>query len=201
MKMQFNETAIPKNFERGLLEEKCMKLPAAHADKVATIVFTGASECLKALKSTEKPTVFKFVDLKGDIIALAIVRFIASEDSKTPGHWNYVWSFDKEDIPEGAYEVDITNTLTHPYFVAVAGNKFNIAFESDSSMIEVLNYILKSIKKFLIDNASVEEVTEVELDGVFLAASGVENDEVQCSLEVVGDTKAIIKSDKDDEIK
>ena len=60
--------------------------------------------------------------------------------------------------------------------------------------------LLKTIKKYLIDNANEVDVTEVELEGVFQARSAKEKDEVVYSIEVIGETKAIIKSDEDIEV-
>ena len=66
---KFMETSIPEIYSRGLDDEKCLTVGSNHVDKVATVLFTAVSNCLKDLKSKEKPAVFKFTDLKDDIIA------------------------------------------------------------------------------------------------------------------------------------
>ena len=199
---KFMETSIPEIYSRGLDDEKCLTVGSNHVDKVATVLFTAVSNCLKDLKSKEKPAVFKFTDLKDDIIAFAVVAYHENEDDKTkPGNWSYIWSFDKEDLPEDdATVVSIKDGLTHPYFVSVGGNRYNMGFKNDSVLMELMTYLLQTIKKYLIDNATREDVTGVELDGVFQARSTVEDNEVVCAIEVIGETKAIIKSDEDIEV-
>ena len=197
---QLMETSIPEIFSRGLDDEKCMTIGSNHTDKIAVVLFTAVSECLKSLKSKEKPVVFKFVDLKGDLIALACVSYHANEDETKPGNWSYIWSFDDNDTPENALVVKITDSQTHPFFVSVAGNKYKMGFESESALVELMNYLIKTIKKYLIDNANDVNETAVELEGIFQARSVKENDEVLCSIEVVGETKAIIKSDETIEV-
>ena len=198
---KFMETSIPEIYSRGLDDEKCLTVGSNHVDKVATVLFTGVSNCLKAIKSKEKPAVFKFSDLKDDTIAFAVVAYHPNEDDKTkPGNWSYIWSFDDEDMPDDATVVNIKDGLTHPYFVSVAGNRYNMGFRRDDILIELMTYLLQTIKKYLIDNATAEDVTGVELDGVFQARSAIEDNEVVCSIEVIGETKAIIKSDEDIEV-
>ena len=197
---QLMETSIPDIYSRGLDDEKCFTIGSNHTDKIAVVLFTGVSECLKTLKSKEKPVVFKFVDLKDDLLALASVSYHANEDESKPGNWSYIWSFNEEDAPENALVVSIKDSQTHTFFVSTAGNKFNMAFESDAALIELMNYLLKTIKKYLIDNANEVEETGIELEGVFQARSIRENDEAVCSIEVIGETKAIIKSDEDIEV-
>lgn len=192
---QLMETSIPDIYSRGLDDEKCFTIGSNHTDKIATVLFTGVSECLKTLKSKDKPVVFKFTDLKNDLIALACVSYHANEDESKPGNWSYIWSFYEEDAPENALVVNIKDAQTHTFFVSTAGNKYNMAFESDGALIELMSYLLKTIKKYLIDNANDVEETAVELEGVFQARAIRENDEVVCAIEVIGETKAMIKSD------
>lgn len=193
----FMETAIPDNFAKALAQEKQYELSASHADKIATILFVATSECLKNLKSKEKPAVFKFIDIRGELIAAAIVSYHANEDENQPGNWTYVWTFDPADIPDNATVVDITQSMTHNYFVSVAGSKYHMSFEGERAIIELVNTMLIYISKWLQDNAKEGETIGVTLDGIFEARAEVEDGEVVKALEVIGETKAIIKNDND----
>ena len=194
---QLMETAIPENYVRGLDTENNVELGATHTDKVADILFTVVSNILKLAKSDKQPTVFKFENL-GDFIAGGIVTYHANDEADKPGNWSYVWTFDKEDVPENAKVISITDPEIYPQFTGYAGNKWRIGFINRETMILMMNYLLQTIKNYLISNATLEEETAVELEGVFQARSIVEeNGEVVCSIEVVGETKAIIKSDED----
>ena len=194
------ESKIPELFSRGLDEEKAIEVGATHTDKIATIIFEAVSKCLSDIKSKEFPVAFTFEDLVGETLACAVVKYIPNEDTTQPGNWSYVWSFDKDIIPEGAHVVKITDTMTHQYYIATAGTRFHMAFEGANFIVELSNYFFKILSKYLEDNASKDEQNGVELDGVFQARVAVENGEVVKSIELIGETKAIIKSDADLEV-
>ena len=193
---QLMETTIPMNFEKGL-DEKGLEVGAAHTDKIADILFTTVSNILKMTKSTDAPTVFKFEDM-GNTIAVAVVSYHENEDKNKPGNWSYIWSFDENDIPENARVTSISDPTVYTNFVGYAGSKYSMGFESHETMIPVMNYLLQTINNYLISNSTTEAETAVELEGIFQARSITEpSGEVVCSIEVVGETKAIIKSDED----
>ena len=189
------ETQIPNNFAMGLDQEKGLELGSNHTSKIADILFNATSEVLSLAKSVEQPTVFKFEEL-GDFIAAGIVTYFENEDKDQPGNWSYVWTFDEKDIPENAKIISISDATVYQSFVGYAGNKYKMGFESNGTMIHVMNYLLKTIKKYLIENAVVSEEIGVTLENTFQARSVREsNGEVFCSIEIIGETKQIIKSD------
>lgn len=195
---QLMDTAIPENFELGLLSEKQLRVGASHTHKVADILFTGVSSVLKLAKSKEKTAVFKFEDI-GNFIAAAIVSYHKNEDPEQPGNWSYVWTFDEKDIPtENVRIVNFKDNEVFNTFNGYATSKWNMAFKKEDRVIVTFNYLLKTIKNFLISNVVMEEEIGIELEGVFQARAMLEDGgEAVCSIEVVGETKAIIKSDED----
>lgn len=198
--LKFMETQIPELYSRGLFDEKGYDLGAAQTDKMAEIYFTGTSNALKDVKSKENPVAFVFDEPNMDLNAAAIVRFIPDESGSMPGHWNYVWTFNKEDIPEDARIIRLKDTEFQVYFRTIAAQKFVIGFKTPASLVECGNFLMKQIKQWLSDNAKEGEETGVILDGIFQARAAVENNEVVKSLEVIGETKAIIKDDENNEV-
>ena len=197
---KFMETPISDNFSQRLSDERNYTIGANHADKVAKITFTAVGDCLKKLVSKETLAAFRFIDVK-DVIAVAVLAYHPNEDPNQPGNWSYIWSFEEEDIPKNAVIMDNTSVDAYRIFSSVAMGLFKMGYEEHPAMIETSNYLLKTIKKYLIDNATAEAETGVELEGVFQARSKVENDgEVVCSIEIIGETKALIKSDAGIEI-
>lgn len=200
--LKLMETSIPELYSRGLYDVKGFDLGAAVTDKMADVFFTGVSTALRDVKSKEIPTAFVFEEPNMEMSVAAIVRFIpAEEDSNAPGHWNYVWTFYKEDIPENARIIRLKDTDFQVYFRTIAGQKFVMGFKSPSAMVDCGNFLMKQIKQWLADNAKPGEEVGVELDGVFQARAEVNsNGEVDMAIEVIGETKAIIKSDADVEV-
>lgn len=198
--MKLMETNIPSLYSKGLFDVKGLDLSANLTDKIAEVYFTGVSNALKEVKSKEYPVAFIFDEPNENMNAAGIIRFIPSETADMPGHWNYVWTFNKEDIPTNARIIRLVDTDFQVYFRTVAAQKFVMGFQTPASLVECGNFLMKQIKQWLTDNAKADEEIGVELDGVFQARAVVENDEVVKSIELIGETKAIIKSDADNEV-
>lgn len=198
--LNFMETQIPEMYSRGLFDEKGYDLGAAQTDKMASIFFIGVSNALKDVKSKEYPVAFVFDEPNLELNAAAIVRYIPAESEDMPGHWNYVWTFEKEDIPENARILRLKDTEFQVYFRTIAAQKFVIGFKTPAALVECGNFLMKQIKQWLSDNAKDGEETGIILDGIFQARAAVENNEVVRSLEVIGETKALIKDDAGNEV-
>ena len=200
MMKKLMESTIPENYSASL-DKQQLEVSPNHTDKIAVILFTAVSNCLKVVKDKDKQVAFKFSDLKGDLIAAALVEFHKSDDKDNPGNWSYVWTFDEKDIKPDAYVLSMNSTEVHQYFVAVASSKYNMAFEGANYIVQVTNEFLETLKRWLTDNASDKQEEGVILDGVFQARVAIEDGEVVKSIEVIGETKALIKGDGDIEVK
>lgn len=194
------ETQLPELYSRGLYDEYGWDLGASETDKVASVFFIGTSEALKASKSKDYPVAMVFDEPNGTVNAAAIVRYIPSETKDQPGHWNYVWTCYKEDIPENARVIHLKDDDFQVYYRTVAGTKYNFGFKTPGSMVDMGNFLMKSINKWLTDNATPDDKVMITLDGIFQARAEVEDNEVVKSIEVIGETKAIIKTDATEEV-
>lgn len=193
------ETQLPELYSRGLYDECGWDLGASETDKVASVFFIGTSEALKATKSKDYPVAIVFDEPNGEVNAAAIVRYIPGEKDQ-PGHWNYVWTCYKEDIPESARVIRLKDDDFQVFYRSVASQKYNFGFKTPASMVDMGNYLFKSINKWLTDNATPDDKIMITLDGIFQARAEVEDNEVVKAIEVIGETKAIIKSDADNEV-
>ena len=146
-------------------------------------------------KSKDKATVFTFRKINGDLIAAAMVRFFENEDTNNPGNWSLVWTFDDADIPEGALVIDLSDSQTHSYFRAVAGEKYGMRFEDTAAMTDCLTYALIHVKKWLDENAKEGAEVSLEFDGFFQARVAIENGEKVFAIEPDGEIKNLIKDD------
>lgn len=194
--MKLMETQLPAMYSKTLFEDFSLDLAPEHMDKMLNIVFTGTADVLKYARSKDKPTVFKFDLLNNELAAAAILQYFEGENSETdPGNWSLSWTFNKEDIPEGALEISINDLQTHSYFVSCAGSLYGMQFNSDANLVDCLVQSLVQLKKWLDENAKEDKEVEIEMDGVFKARVGVEAGEKVFALEADGEIKNLIKAD------
>lgn len=186
------DSTLPEMWANASYEQDSFSISKHHCDKMMYVCFTGVTNFLAAMKSREYPMAFKFVMPNSEFLAAAIIQYIPSEDG--PGHWNYTWTFDAEDIPDDARVSSIDNPMTWQYFRAVGGKKYGIAFDGGSEGICMVR-LVHSINQWLEDNASETEEMAIVLDGIFQARVAVEGGEKVKALEIIGETKAIIKDD------
>ena len=159
------------------------------------VIFTGTANLLSQAKSKDKATAFTFRKIDGSLIAAAVVQYFENEDKKNPGNWSLVWTFDEADIPENSLLIDFSDTQTHSYFRAVAGEKYGMRFEGVAELVDCLVYALSTLKKWLDENAKENAETSIELDGFFQARVAVENGEKIFAIEPDGEIKNLIKDD------
>ena len=193
--MKLFDTQMPQMYSKALFEEKCTDLAPEHTGKMLDVVFTGTANLLNQAKSKDKAAVFTFRKINGDLIAAAMVRFFENEDTNNPGNWSLVWTFDDADIPEGALVIDLSDSQTHSYFRAVAGEKYGMRFEDTAAMTDCLTYALIHVKKWLDENAKEGAEVSLEFDGFFQARVAIENGEKVFAIEPDGEIKNLIKDD------
>lgn len=189
------ETTIPSLYTKALYDDKSYDLADNLTDQIATVYFNGVSYALKDAKSKERPASFIFEGMNGDMYAGAVVRYIPNEEEDMPGHWSYIWTFDRSDIPDDGLIIGIDNVNCHSYFRTQASEYF-FGFVSDASIADMGNYFFKELSHWLQENALVDEEVGVELPNVFKARAIIEDNEVIKSIELIGETKAIIKDDQ-----
>jgi hypothetical protein len=189
------ETQLPTMYSKGLFEEKCLDLAAAHTDKIFDVLFSGTANLLKVVKTKEHPVAFVFKTIDKTFLAAAIIRYFESDEESNPGNWSLVWTFNEDDVPEDTTVLDFSDPQTHSYFIAVAGSKYGIEFNSDSNLTDCLVYALYTLKKWLDENAKENEEVMVELYGIFEARVAVENGVKIFALTPGAEVKVAIKDD------
>lgn len=202
--MELMKTSLPALYTE-LLDQECdLDVGANHTDKLATVIFCAVSKCLGDIKSEREPVAFSFVDLVGETLACAVVKFNPNEDTNEAGNWQYIWSFDKADIPENARVISISDPMAHTYFISYAGSKYKMSFENPATnIINLSNYFFKTMKKYLEENQNTAEVVSVELEEIFSAKVQYDTDDNKFYLAIVpgGAAKELVKGDSKIEVK
>lgn len=193
--MKLYDTNLPDAFSTALFNEQHFDLAPDHIDKMYDAIFTGTAQAIAGAKSMQHPTAFIFERYDNTFVAACVVQFFENEDPENPGNWNMIWTFNKEDIPEGSNVISINNPMSHPYFRGVIGEKYGMRFEGESELTVTLVYCLEQLKKWLDDNAKDNEEVSVEFPGLFQARVAVEGGEKVFALEADGEIKNIIKDD------
>lgn len=197
--MNLMNTSIPSLLSKGLYDDKGYDIGDNVTDRLAKTYFRGVSFALKEMKSKDYPIAYVFEELNGDMHAAAIIRYFPSEDPSMPGHWNYSWTFNKEDIPKDAKIVTSSDIEPHQKIRNEASN-YLFGFKNETAIGEIGNYFFKVLSQWLQDNAKPDEEVGVQLEGVFIARCDIEDNEVAKGLELIGETKQIIKDDQDIEV-
>lgn len=192
--MNINETALPQNLSRVLLEDKHLDVAAEHTAMIYDVLFTAVANLLNSAKSKEKPTAFVITRVDGSVVIAAILQYFPGETKKDPGNWSLVWTFDQSDIPEGSLVINIADPNTHSYFASVFLEKYSI-MEEDDTLIDLFKTAAEQLHKWLDENAKAGEEVTIEEAGVFQARVAIENDEKVFSIEPDGEIKVLIKDD------
>ena len=193
--MKLSESSMPQNYSRGLIEDKQYDIAPDHTGKFGYILFHGVASILAANKDKNKPVAFVLDRLDGKVVAVAILQYFDNNDKNSPGNWNLVWSFDENDIPADAKKIYLKDPNSHPYFITVAANRYNMEFKNEPAIINLLTYFMETLYKWLDENAKVDEEVVIEQEGVFQARVGIENGEKAFSVEPMGEVKMIVKDD------
>lgn len=174
-------------------------LSLSECDLVTKTMFNGITDFLNITKTKDTPIVVMVQDVKGEKIAFGCVKYDKSEDNESSdGSWEYFWSFNPDDVPEGAtvYVID-----QQPVQKVIAKRGHNMC----QMVVGVLNYlsvlccITFNILHDTLDQMDIAEGDEctIELPGFFEASVSVENGEKVFSITPKEEMKVLIKSDED----
>lgn len=193
------ETTIPETYQQELDSTDDLIINADFMPKIFSTLFEGVTECLNFAKNKTKACAFIFEELNGNFIAGALVEYHAGKGDD-PGNWSYIWTFNKNDIPENAKTMSLSDTQTHNFFYSIASRKCGFTIMAEY-MYTVYSTAIKILSKWLDDNASADDINGVQLDGYFQAQVAIEGDEIVKSIEPIGELKVRIKDDADIEKK
>ena len=195
MKKRIYDTSLPNSWTKRLFEEFLFDVPEVHFDKIANVIFCGTAGALNGLKKGKEPIAMVFRKANGDFIAASFVEYFENEDPNLPGNYSMAWTFYEEDIPANATILDFTNKSVFQYYIGVAGSKYGMDFDRESSIVILATTILEESKKWLDENVKETDITEVEIPGVCLLRAAVENGEKTFAIDAMGEIKALVKND------
>lgn len=163
------------------------------------MIFGGITDFLNITKTKSRPIAVKICDLKGNMVAAAIVQYIAAEDDEevAEGSWNYTWTFSEEDIPENTEAYQITSSQVIEVIARTGYDLARIVFKSPTFISQMAVYLFSIIVDALDQNAPTTEgeTWTVEMDGYFEASVAIEDGKKVLALEPKGEMKVRIKDD------
>jgi hypothetical protein len=190
------DTKIPMSYSSGLYSEANYDIAAEHTDKILDVLVSGVTACLADIKSKDYPTAFVFKHAEKEFVIAAVVEYFKNEDDPSkPGNWNYSWTFDEKDIPENARICTPYDGSIASYFRSTGVSKYGMGFQAVNSMADIFIYLLRTISKWLDENAVEGEEAGVKLDNVIQFRVVIENGEKIKSAEPFGEIKQLIKDD------
>lgn len=187
------ETTIPETWSHELDVDYDNLLHATACEKIANTLVEGVTMCLNAMKRTDKPAAFVFEEINENFVAGAVVEYFAGKNDD-PGNWSYIWTFSADDIPDNAKIVRATDMSTHNFFTSCSMRKYSFTIDPEAIAV-IYTVLLKTISKYLEDNATKDDITGVEVPGVIQAQAAIEGDEIVKSIEPLGEMKVLIKDD------
>lgn len=199
--VKFEESSIPQTL--SVLEGgKGRAVDPSEVHFAVKTYIAGITDFLALVKNKQTPTAVEVQDLKGNFVFAAVVSYRDAEgdDEAADGNWNYVFTFNKADVPEGALTYTLTNTQV---FEVVSKRGFDLCrltFTTPELYAELGIDIFNTIKDFLDQNAPTAEGEkfEVELEGYFEASVSVEAGEKWFSVLPKGEMKHLLKKNDDD---
>lgn len=196
--MKFEETSIPQTLsvhESG----KGYNVDPNEVHFLVKTYIAGISDFIALVKTTAHPAAVSVQDLKGNFIFAAIISYneAENEDEAASGNWNYVFTFNSEDVPEDAVVYQISTAQVADTISKRGFDLCRLTFTEAQFCAELAIDTFNSIKNFLDQNApSVEgEKFSIELDGYFEASVEIENGEKVFSILPKGEMKSLIKKD------
>lgn len=165
-------------------------------------LMAGVTDCLNTLKNKSVPVVVMIQDLKGNKIIFACAQYIQADDDTeaAAGNWTYFWSWNMEDIPEGATMYTIDQTQIQEVILKRGYDLCKMTMPA-LSYISTLSVYMFNIIRDTLDQQAVEEggTWTVELDGYFESSVEVQNGEKIFSFLPKGEMKMLIKDDAGNE--
>lgn len=192
--MKLIESTIPQNFAMSLKGQIGTECDNEEAVKFIEVVVAGASDFLAITKTKDAKTALLIEDLKGNLIAAAVVEYQENEEEDAQGNWNYYWTFDPEDVKD-AKTYNVSQAQVQSLFIKRAASMHHMKINNQSTIARMVALVGSVISDYLDQNAKAGEVVEIEHEGFFEAKAQVEGDVVIKSFLPAGEMKTIIKDD------
>lgn len=193
--MKFTETSIPNNYSMNIRNDARMDITPDDVEMLYNVLFASFSEFLAQVKKKDKTIALVMEDLKGNFLMAGIINYTENENKDMPGNWTYEMTFDADDIKN----VDVTyKTTDTQYEVVVANTAYRVSsirFASPTYVHDIIITAVKTLQKYLDENASETETKEVELPGYFTATVTVKNGKKKMAITPGDAMKRLIKDD------
>lgn len=158
------------------------------------VTFEGTSDFLRMVKSKQK-TALLFNDVKGNMIAAAVLEYNENEDEDGQPNYNYYWTFDKADV-EGEdvkkYESNQEQVVALFNTRCYESHHYKLTKAYAAIMAPTC---LSMLSDSLSENAKEGEEYTIAHEGYFTASSTVEDGKIVKSLLPAGPMKILIKDD------
>lgn len=196
--VKLTESTILQNLSLQC-KQNALAVEPDEAEWFVKMIFGGITDFLNITKTKSRPIAVKICDLKGNMVAAAIVQYIAAEDDEevAEGSWNYTWTFSEEDIPENTEAYQITSSQVIEVIARTGYDLARIVFKSPTFVSQMAVYLFSIIVDALDQNAPTTEgeTWTVEMDGYFEASVAIEDGKKVLALEPKGEMKVRIKDD------
>lgn len=157
------------------------------------VTFEAASDFLRMVKSKQK-TALLFNDIKGNMIAAAVVDYNENEEEGQP-NYNYYWTFDKSDVEgEEVKKYESNQEQVKELFLrrCSEGHSYQLSVNYAASLPCTC---LSCLSDYLTENAKEEDEFTITHEGFFTASSVVEDGVIVKSLLPGAAMKMLIKDD------
>lgn len=196
--VKLTESTILQNLSLQC-KQNTLAVEPDEAEWFVKMIFGGITDFLNITKTKSRPIAVKICDLKGNMVAAAIVQYIAAEDDEevAEGSWNYTWTFSEEDIPENTEAYQITSSQVIEVIARTGYDLARIVFKSPTFVSQMAVYLFSIIVDALDQNAPTTEgeTWTVEMDRYFEASVAIEDGKKVLALEPKGEMKVRIKDD------
>lgn len=197
--MNFKETSIPANYSMDLKVKAFMDWLPEDASKIYDTLIESISQFLGRVKSKDpnKKAALVVNDLKGNFKMAGILSLHENENKEMPDNWNYVLTFDAEDISD-ATDIYYSNSTEFEICVGkVAWNLHGMRFIAPNYIHDMCIVAIDTLLKYLDENASEVEEKDVDLPGYFKASVSVEEGKKVMAIVPGEAMKTVAKGDYD----
>ena len=187
--MKLMETSISTNYTEAVKSALAYHIQPQYTDDLLAIGFKSIANFMQLVKEKSKVG-FAIKDQNETFLFAAVVNYHPGDetDEESVGNYTFEFTFDEDDL-EGIKVYDYRDDKFKKIVKTVAYDHIGMRFKNDEYLISVFQYLFKVLIDWLKTNDG-----EVE-HSVFVATSGVEDDEKVMSIVPDGVLKRLIKDD------
>lgn len=202
--VKFNNSHIPERYTE-LLNSINYSFSANFTDKIAYLLFAGATKCLRDIKSQERPAIVLFENLNGEgIFGVRCEYSEESEEGAVGGSWDITVTFDANDwsvekvANNEVLVVRVSDSRAAEFFYNLAQTKYGMRFKTTEYMIRMLIELASMLKQSLIDNESNAKENEpycISIENIADLLVSIEGGKPIIAIELSADIKRLAKGD------